>query len=127
VEPNTDIAKFATFLRENLDLADCEVPSPGEWAGTGNTLGSIGLRLGLLSLDQIDKIVNRQASDSRLFGQIGISQKFLTEEDVERLLELQRFHRCLDLGALLVIERQITFPDLLNLIAEFFRANSRVR
>ena len=37
-----------------------------------NTLGSIGLRLGLISLDQIDQIISRQASDFRRFGEIGV-------------------------------------------------------
>ena len=124
MEENEDLGAFTTFLREKLDLSPCEVPRPGEWAGSGNTLGSIGLRLGLISLDQIDRIINRQNSDCRRFGEIGIGLKFLSDDQVERLLELQQFHRCLDLGSMLVIEDRITFPDLLSLMAEFFRSHT---
>ncbi len=119
MEDDQDIAAFATFLSEHLELAPCEAPRPGAWVGSGNTLGSIGLRLGLLSLDQIDQITNRQSSDRRLFGEIGVDLEFLTGDQVDRLLLLQRFHRCLDLGALLVIEDRITFAALLDLIAEY--------
>ncbi|MCH7599208.1 MAG: hypothetical protein IH973_05570 [Myxococcales bacterium] len=113
--------KFVSFLKQSLDLTDSDIPEPGEWCGSGNTLGSIGLRVGLISLDQIDQIITRQAADPRLFGEIGISLKFLSEKQVEHLLMLQRFHRCLDLGALLVIEERVTFSALLHVMADYFK------
>ena len=45
---------FVDFLKEHFEFVDSDIPNPGEWSGSGNTLGSIGLRVGLLSLDQID-------------------------------------------------------------------------
>ncbi len=113
--------KFIEYLKESLDISDSDIPSPGEWTGSGNTLGSIGLRVGLISLDQIDQIVTRQATDSRLFGEIGVSLKFLSKEQVEHLLTLQRFYRCLDLGAPLVIEEQVSLSTLLHAMADFFK------
>lgn len=113
--------KFVEFLKSALDLSDSDVPRPGEWTGSGNTLGSIGLRVGLISLDQIDQIVTRQSTDSRLFGEIGVSLKFISEEQVEHLLALQRFYRCLDLGATLVIEERVSLSTLLHVMADFFK------
>lgn len=73
------------------------------------------------SLDQIDQIVTRQTADPRLFGEIGISLKFISEEQVDHLLALQRFHRCLDLGAMLVIDEQVSLSTLLHAMADFFK------
>ncbi len=113
--------EFSAYLAERLQLLPVEVPQPSDWSGSGNTLGSIGLRLGLLSLDEIDQIISRQCSDRRLFGEIGISLKILDEDQVRYLLVLQRFHRCLDLGAILVTEGRISFSELLDLMADYFR------
>ena len=63
---------------------------------------------------------SRQSSDSRLFGQIGVSLKILSEEQVERLLTMQRFYRCLDHGAVRVFENRVSFSDLLASISRNF-------
>ena len=112
--------EFVEFLMGQLDLAASEAPRQSEWAGSGNTLGSIGLRVGLLSLDQIDKIITLQSSDNRLFSEIGVSLKFVTAEQVEHLLTLQHFHRCLDVGATLMVEGRTTFPHLLATMRDYF-------
>lgn len=114
---------FVAHLKAEFELAESDIPRPGEWAGSGNTLGSIGLRVGLLSLDQIDQIITKQGNDRRLFGQIGVSLKFLTGEQVEGLLTMQRFYRCLDLGAILVFENTVEFPELLASLARYFDAD----
>ncbi len=116
-----DCAEFSTFLEQRLDLSPSESPKAGSWAGAGNTLGSIGLRVGLLGLDEIDQIIMRQSNDERLFGEIAVESKFLTHEQVDALLVLQHFHRCLDVSAPLVLEERLSFGALLELMAEYFR------
>lgn len=116
---------FIEFLMGQLDLSADEIPPQSEWAGSGNTLGSIGLRLGLFSFDQVDEIITRQSSDNRLFGEIGISLKIVTAEQVDHLLTLQRFHCCLDVGASLVVEGRVTLPHLLTTIRDYLDSRAK--
>ena len=115
-----DCQQFVALLEGRLGLSESDRPRAGSWAGTGNTLGSIGLRIGLLGLDEIDQIIAKQTSDSRLFGEIAVEAKFLTQEQVDTLLVLQHFHRCLDTSAPLVMEGRLGFGELLTLMAEYF-------
>jgi len=119
-----DCSDFVAFLERRLGLSSSDLPPAGSWAGTGNTMGSIGLRVGLLSLDQIDQIISKQSSDTRLFGDIAIESKFLSRDQVKLLLELQHFHRCLDTSAPLVLEGRISFAELLSLTASYFSESS---
>ena len=119
-----DCRNFVSHLMRRLDLSESDCPEAGSWAGTGNTLGSIGLRVGLLGLDEIDQIISKQTSDTRLFGQIAVEAKFLTQEQVDILLVLQHFHRCLDTSAPLVMEGRLGFSELLGLMAEYFSEQS---
>lgn len=116
-----DCSHFIDFIERRLELSPSERPRAGAWAGTGNTLGSIGLRVGLIGLDEIDQIISKQSADNRLFGEIAIEAKFLSQAQVDVLLQLQHFHRCLDTSAPLVLEGRLQFDELLSLMAEFFR------
>ncbi len=120
-----DCSDFSGFLERQLGLSESDRPRAGSWAGTGNTLGSIGLRAGLLGLDEIDQIISRQSSDSRLFGEIAVELKFLTPKQVDLLLVLQHFHRCLDLSAPLILEDRLNFGELLGLMATYFSESVR--
>ena len=115
---------FVEHLKREFDLVSSDIPRLGVWAGSGNTLGAIGLRVGILSLDHIDQIISMQSYDNRLFGQIAIALKFLTDEQVDRLLTMQRFYRCLDLGVMLVFENRMSFSDLLASMARHFESSS---
>ena len=93
----------------HLILVDQGVASAGgtqhtsDWAGTGNTIGAIALRLGLLNLDQIDQILAVQENERRLFGQIAVSEEILSEEQIGRLLSVQRMHYCVEHVEMLVM------------------------
>ena len=119
--PELYARELSGFLARRLGVPAEELPRDGEWAGSGNTIGSLALRLGVLSMDQIEQIIDQQADTAELFGEIGIGLGFLDKARVERLLELQRLHRCLDLGGLLVMEGNLELSALLELLAAFFK------
>ena len=57
LSPSND---FEQFLVERLQMPAFMLPQVGEWSGTGNTIGALALRLGVLDLQQIDEILTRQ-------------------------------------------------------------------
>lgn len=111
------------FLAECLGIELAALPRPGEWAEGGNTIGAIGLRLNLLGLDELDAILERQEAESSLFGEIAVKLGYLSEEQVERILELQHLHRTLALCEMLFVAGRIDLPRLLESLASFFRSH----
>lgn len=111
------------FLATKLKIAKEDLPQAGDWAGSGNTLGSLALRMGMLSLDQIETIVELQVNDDARFGDTGVKLGFLTREQVDLLIRVQMLHRCIDLGAPLVVAGDVELSKLIGLLAEFFEEN----
>lgn len=116
--------KFSEFLQQKLHLSPQECPRPSEWSGTGNTIGALALRLGCLSLNQIDNILQRQQGDKRLFGELGVELGYLKSADVDRLILLQKLHLDLEAGELLVLAGKTDIPTLLTHLLEFRRETS---
>ena len=54
---------FVEFLKSHLSLTEEELPEPGEWADAGNTIGMLSLRMGLLTVEQIDHILELQEQE----------------------------------------------------------------
>src|SRR5262249_19882510 len=94
--------KFFKFLFPQVELQPQKDPYSTEWSGTGNTIGALALRLGALTLNQIDAILQHQQANPKLFGEIGVQLGYMKPEAVARLIELQRLHLDLELGELLV-------------------------
>lgn len=49
--------KFEEHLLRELDMEPGQSLSSAEWAGAGNTIGDLALRLGLLTLDHLDHVL----------------------------------------------------------------------
>ena len=113
-------SELREFLSRKLDISKEEMPEPGEWAGSGNTIGSIALRMGLLSLDQIESVVDLQVAEDGRFGDIAVKLGFLSRTQIDRLLRIQDLHRCIDLGGPLVMSGQVALDGLVASLAEFF-------
>lgn len=111
--------ELGDFIAERLGEDPDDLPRSNGWAGSGNSIGALALRLGVLTLDQIEQVVDLQASDGQLFGELAKHLGFCSDVDVDRLLALQRLHRCLDQAALLVIDGRLDVPDLLRHLADF--------
>ena len=111
--------ELSEFLSQRLGIDPDDLPRSGGWAGSGNSIGALALRLGVLTLDQIEQVVDLQAADGELFGKLAKALDFCDQQDVGRLLGLQHMHRCLDQAALLLVEGRIGAAELLRLLAEF--------
>jgi hypothetical protein len=67
---------FLSFLEDRLKLEAGEMPVPGEWLYMANTIGAIALRSNVLSLEQLESILDKQEemqdSDEKhkLFGHL---------------------------------------------------------
>jgi len=114
-----DAKALGDFLADRLGVGAADLPQASRWAGSGNTIGALALRLGVLSLDQVEQAVDLQASDGQLLGEIFRALGFCSETDIDRLLGLQRLHRCLDQAALLVMSGQLDMVELLEALAAF--------
>jgi hypothetical protein len=119
------IAPFVEFLRTRLELSDEELPEPGEWADAGNTIGMLSLRMGLLTVDQIDHIleIQEQEGSSRRFGELAESLGLLSPGQVARLLAVQSLNRELELGERLVLSGRIEVPELVRRLNEFVNSD----
>ena len=117
---------FERFLVKRLQLDPEESLQSSDWAGTGNTIGALALRLGVLDLDQIDRILDMQEEDKRRFGEIAVNLEFMTERQVQRLIQLQRYHQLLEAGEILVLRGLVTVEDLQQSLVEFYRQNDAV-
>lgn len=114
---------FADYLKTQLELGDHELPEPGEWGNVGNTTGALSLRLDLLTVDQIDHILELQENESqrKLFGELAVELGYLTQEQVERLLEVQQLNRQLEAGEQLVLAGKMSVTELVELMLGFLR------
>lgn len=111
--------EFESFLVDRLQIDARQMRRRSDWAGTGNTIGALALRLGLLELQQIDRILNLQESDRRLFGELAVHLGFMTSEEVDRLIELQHLHQLLEIGETHVVAGRLDTNSLLETILEF--------
>jgi hypothetical protein len=115
------IPPFVEFLRARLRLAEEELPEPGEWADAGNTIGMLALRMGLLSVEQIDHILETQEREGsvRRFGELAESLGLLSHSQVSRLLEVQSLNRELEMGERLVLSGRLEVGELVRHLNDF--------
>ncbi len=118
---------FLDYLREQLQLDDQCIPDPGEWADAGNTIGMLALRMNLLTVEQIDQILDIQenAGHGKLFGELAAELGFLNHEQVVRLLAIQKMNRQLEQGARLVLAGHIDLRTLIRHLDDFVNREDR--
>ena len=125
-------SSFMGHLKLRFQLADSDIPQPGEWANAGNTLGMLALRMDLLNVEQIDGILDVQETHDIdglnfqekkekgiLFGQVAVRLGFMTDEEVDLLLELQQLSQRLELGGKLLFSAQTKPRELVQCLGEF--------
>jgi hypothetical protein len=118
---------FTEFLQTQLGLEEGEVPIPGEWANVGNTTGALALRLGLLSVEQIDNILENQETNGhgKFFGEIAVELGFVEQVQIEHLLGIQQLNRQLELGEQLVLSGRTDLNSLLSNLQKFHEQNQQ--
>ena len=112
-------ARMTAFLSGELGVPKDALPTPGAWSCTGLTIGALALRLNVLTLDQIDVIIDHQATDGHRFGQIAVACGYLSETQVESLLVLQRLHWAIEATERLFIQGEIDLARLAGLLDRF--------
>jgi hypothetical protein len=117
----TQSTLFVDFLKSRLDLDDAELPQAGEWADAGNTIGMLALRMNLLTVEQIDHIleVQEREGNTRRFGEIADSEGMLSAEQVTQLLAIQALNRQLEMGERLVLTGRISVQELVRHLSDF--------
>lgn len=112
---------FVDFLMDRLELTERDLPVPGEWADAGNTVGMLALRMNLLTVEQIDRILELQEREGnvRRFGELAESLGLVSHSQVARLLAVQTLNRELELGERLVMEGRLEISDLIRHLSNF--------
>jgi hypothetical protein len=122
------IPPFVEFLKTRLRLTEEELPEPGEWADAGNTIGMLALRMGLLSVEQIDHILETQEQEGnvRRFGELAEALGLLSHSQVSRLLSVQSLNRELELGERLVLSGRLEIGELIRHLNDFVNTPGRL-
>jgi hypothetical protein len=111
--------QLAAFIARDLGVQLDKLPRPGPWSRSGLTIGALSLRLDVLTLENIDAIIEQQAREPKLFGELAVQLGFVSREEVERLLQIQQMHWALEVGEMLVLAGMIDLPKLADLLARF--------
>jgi len=114
------IEEVARFFANRLGLDREAMPPIGIYANAGATIGALALRMGVLSFDEIDQIIEAQSNDKKRFGELAIQLGFVSEQQVESLIDLQSLHSAMALGELLLMAGVVDVPTLLRILADFW-------
>jgi hypothetical protein len=117
----SSIGEFEQFLKDRFGITREEYVNDSQWRGTGNTIGALLLRLGLLDLSQIDEILDIQENDKRLFGEIAVDLGFLTEDQVRAVIAIQCYHQFVEVAENMVIRGYFNLLDLQLAVLEFMQ------
>lgn len=111
---------FVLFVANRLNLDPSQLPDATELNDAGNTFGAICVRLGLMTVFDIEEILDRQKNARHLrFGEIAVQMGCMTERQVQGVLGLQSFYRSFEQGTLLVMAGHLEMRRLVELWTEF--------
>ena len=85
--------------------------------------GAIALAHDLITLDQLDEILDQLTADLR-FGEVAIRLGHLTPDQVERLLVIQEMQEVMEICEMLLLRGALNRDELLREIAVFFNTAS---
>ncbi len=111
--------EFVEYLADSLGLEAQDRPQTSEWSRVGNTIGALTLRMNLMSVAEVDKVLEIQDVRGGYFGEIAVTNGFLTSENVNLLLEIQQLHDQLYLAEQWVVAGKLDIPSLINRLAMF--------
>lgn len=114
--------RFLQFLasRGRVSPAECERLSRGK-RQFREVVGAIALAHELITLDQLDEILDQLTADSR-FGEVAVRLGHLTSDQVERLLVIQEMQEVMEICELLLLRGMFTRDALLREVGLFFNS-----
>lgn len=86
-------------------------------------VGAIALAHDLITLDQLDEILDQLTADMR-FGEVAIRLGHLTADQVDRLLAIQEMQEVMEICEMLLLSGTMNREMLLREIAVFFNSAS---
>lgn len=106
---------YIDHIVKELNLTEEERPRLGNWARVGTTLGALCLKLGLLDMEQINNLLELQDQTGGLFGDVAVELSYLSEEQVRKVLLIQKWTRRIDILDRLFINDRIDEEQLKQL------------
>lgn len=94
--------------------------SAAKWAGTGNTISALALRLGLITLDQVNHVLDYLSNNQELFGQIAVNLGYLEEAHIDKLIQLQKMHYLVEVAEIYYIHTKLPLKELINETMQFY-------
>lgn len=85
-------------------------------------IGMIAVQYGLIRGHQIDDILDALRGSKYRFGELAVRMSLLRQEQVERLLEVQRFRATADLAETLVLAGHMDFKRAIELLNGFLQS-----
>jgi hypothetical protein len=89
-------------------------------------IGSIAAHHGLLRPDHIDAILDEQRRSGNRFGEIAVRLGFMTEEQVQTLVDIQQFRSHAEIAEALVLAGLVSHEDAVQMLGAFVVGDSEV-
>ncbi len=114
------LREFVQFLCSHKQVPARRVAEYGRWQpGSRERFGSIALRHGMLTVDNVDEILQDKRRLER-FGETASRLGLLAAEDVERVLMIQSFQDLTDFVEWVLVRGMLTNDELVKTMAEFW-------
>lgn len=103
---------FGQYLLEKKLITKKQLLDALNFQNTHNLkIGEMGIALGLITNEEVNRIHMEQRSNDIPFGQLAIRFGLLAQEDIDRIIEEQQNNR-MSLGEILVNQRSLTADDM---------------
>ena len=87
--------------------------------GVPEPIGSIAFSYGMITGGDIDDILDEQQTDHRPFGEIAITKRLLTRDQVETLLGVQRMRAATETAEALALSGMCPMEQVMKLLGRF--------
>ena len=113
---------FAEFLLRQERISSETAQNVSDWVSEARLpIGMIAVAHGLLSYQQIDELLKRERSPDTRFGDVVVEMGFLTRDQVETLLAIQRFRQSMDLAERLAVAGVLPLRQAASALGEFLQ------
>lgn len=89
-------------------------------------IGMLAFRHGMISGADIDRILDAQRSDGRVFGELAVEMGILTPAQVESLLGIQRCLSAVEVAEALALSGLVPVNDIMTTLGEFLTTHGNL-
>ncbi len=109
---------FTEFVAIKLGIGRSTIPKPSSWSESGNTVGALALKLGVLTTEAIDRVLIEQQEQSLKFIEASISLGLMNRKQSEQILHIQLLHKNQTLLEMMLLNDQINIEDIWKILSE---------